>query len=231
MRKRTQFYLRVLCYLFVSGLALGLSLKADDILTVTDEDGRKVFVNTGENQVKGERATPPRAPAKANKTVQPTPEISNLVDQTASRLQVDPQLVHAIIKVESEYNPHAISRKGAMGLMQLIPETAQQLGVANPFNPKQNIEGGVAHLKHLLNRFGGDLPLSIAAYNAGEGAVERSGGIPAFAETQDYVRKVTGLYQSGSSQSGANAAGNKTPAALIIRFVDERGIVHYSNVE
>jgi len=231
MHRRTQFYLRIASCLFVSGLALSLSLRADEIVTVTDEDGRKVFVNTGETPAKVERAASPRAPAKVSSKVQPTAEITSLVDQAASRLQVDPQLVHAIIKVESEYNPHAVSRKGAMGLMQLIPETAQQLGVANPFNPKQNIEGGVAHLKHLLDHFGGDLPLSIAAYNAGEGAVERSGGIPAFAETQDYVRKVTDLYQSGSSQTGANAAGNKVQATPIIRFVDDRGLVHYSNVE
>ena len=74
-----------------------------------------------------------------------------MVEQTASRHQIDPQLVHAIIKVESEYDPKAVSRKGAMGLMQLIPETAQRFGVANPFNPKENIEGGVSYLKHLLD--------------------------------------------------------------------------------
>jgi soluble lytic murein transglycosylase-like protein len=115
-----------------------------------------------------------------------------------------------------------------MGLMQLIPDTAQRFGVENPFNPKENIEGGVSFLRHLLDRFGGDLPLSLAAYNAGEGAVQRSGGVPSFAETKDYVRKVTNIYQSGS---GANAAGNKPQSSPIVRYVDERGVVHYTNVE
>jgi soluble lytic murein transglycosylase-like protein len=161
----------------------------------------------------------------------PPPEISHLVEQTASRLQVDPQLVHAIIKVESEYDPKAVSRKGAMGLMQLIPETAERFGVENPFNPKENIEGGVSYLRYLLDHFGGDLSLSLAAYNAGEGAVQRFGGIPSFAETRDYVRKVTNIYQSGPPLSGTNASRNNPQASPIIRYVDEQGVVHYSNVE
>ena len=120
-----------------------------------------------------------------------------MVEQTANRFKVDPELVHAIIRVESGYDPQAISSKGAMGLMQLIPATAQRFGVANPFDPKQNIEGGVNYLKYLLNLFGGNLPLSLAAYNAGEHTVQRSGGIPAIPETQNYVRKITGIYQPG----------------------------------
>ena len=180
---------------------------------------------------KAELATRAIRPAKAGNASLPPPEINDLVEQTASRLQIDPQLVHAIIKVESEYDPKAVSRKGAMGLMQLIPETAQRFGVENPFNPKENIEGGVSYLKHLLDLFGGDLSLSLAAYNAGEGAVQRFGGIPSFAETRHYVRKVTDIYQSVSPQSGTNAAGNKPQASPIIRYVDERGVVHYSNVE
>jgi len=111
-----------------------------------------------------------------------------------------------------------------MGLMQLIPETAQRFGVENPFNPRENIEGGVSYLKHLLDLFGGDLSLSLAAYNAGEGAVQRFGGIPSFAETRNYVRKVTNIYQSAP-------LGDKPQASPIIRYVDERGVVHYSNVE
>jgi soluble lytic murein transglycosylase-like protein len=231
MHKRTQFCIKVLTCLFLWGLSFSRPVWADEIVTVTDENGRKIFVNTGETRAKGEWTTSAQSPVKAGSTSKPTPEISHLVEQTASRLQVDPQLVHAIIKVESGFDPKAVSRKGAMGLMQLIPETAQRFGVENPFNPKENIEGGVSYLKHLLDRFGGDLPLSLAAYNAGEGAVQRSGGIPSFAETQDYVRKVTNIYQSGPSQPGANAAENKPQAPPIIRFVDERGVVHYSNVE
>jgi soluble lytic murein transglycosylase-like protein len=231
MHKRTQSYLKILGCLFVWALSLSRPAWADEIVTITDEYGRKIFINTGETRPKGGLGTRVILPARAGKAPLPPPEITHLVRQTASRLQVDPQLVHAIIEVESEYDPKAISRKGAMGLMQLIPETAQRFGVENPFNPKENIEGGVSYLKHLLDLFGGDLPLSLAAYNAGESAVQRFGGIPSYAETQDYVRKVTNIYQSGSPQSGANLAGNKLQASPIIRYVDERGVVHYSNVE
>jgi hypothetical protein len=217
--------------LFVVGLLLARPACADDIVTITDEHGRRIFINTSEIGAQGRLAMPVIRPAKAGSLSLPPPEISHLVEQTASRLQIDPQLVHAIIKVESEYDPKAVSRKGAMGLMQLIPETAQRFGVENPFNPKENIEGGVSYLKHLLGLFGGDLFLSLAAYNAGEGAVQRFGGIPSFAETQDYVRKVSNIYQSGPPLSGTNGAGNKPQASPIIRSVDERGVVHYSNVE
>ena len=231
MHNRTQSCLMVFACLVVWGLSLSRPACAGEIVSITDEHGRKIFINTGDARAKGEMATRAIQPVKADNASPPSPEINDLVEQTASRHQIDPQLVHAIIKVESEYDPKAVSRKGAMGLMQLIPETAQRFGVANPFNPKENIEGGVSYLKHLLNLFGGDLSLSLAAYNAGEGAVQRFGGIPSFAETRDYVRKVTDIYQSVSPQSGTNASGNKTQASAIIRYVDERGGVHYSNVE
>jgi soluble lytic murein transglycosylase-like protein len=231
MHKRTQFRLTVLACLVVWGLSLARPVWAGEIVTITDEQGRRIYINLGETQANGGRTTSVHAPAKAANSVLPTPEISHLVEQAANRVQVDPQLVHAIIKVESEYDPKAVSRKGAMGLMQLIPETAQRFGVENPFNPKQNIEGGVSYLKHLLNRYGGDLSLSLAAYNAGEGAVERFGGIPSFAETKGYVQKVTNIYQTASPQSGTNAAGSKPLPPPITRYVDERGVVHYSNVE
>jgi soluble lytic murein transglycosylase-like protein len=227
MLKRTQYRLMVFACLFVCGLSLTRPMWAEEIVTITDEHGRKIFINTGETRAKGGWAAPVLPRAKVGNAFAPSPQISHLVEQTASRLQVDPQLVHAIIEVESEYDPKAISRKGAMGLMQLIPETAQRFGVENPFNPKENIEGGVSYLRHLLDHFGGDLSLSLAAYNAGENAVQRYGGIPSFAETRDYVRKVTNIYQSGP----ANASGNKQQAPPIVRYVDERGVVHYSNVE
>jgi soluble lytic murein transglycosylase-like protein len=204
---------------------------ADQIVTITDEHGRKIFINTGGTRSQAGAAASALRPGKADNAPLSSTEINDAVEQTANRLQIDPQLVHAIIKVESEYDPKAVSSKGAMGLMQLVPATAQRFGVENPFNVKQNIEGGVSYLKHLLNLFGGDLPLSLAAYNAGENAVQRSGGIPSFAETRDYVRKVTDLYQSVSPPSGTNAAVKKPQPSPIIRYVDERGVVHYSNVE
>ncbi len=182
----TQSCLKASACMLLWGLAFSLPLWADEIVTITDQNGRRIFINAGETHPKNNWKSNPPSAGKPG-TAAPTPEISNLVEQTANRLQVDPQLVDAIIKVESQYDPMALSNKGAMGLMQLIPETAQRFGVANPFDPKDNIQGGVSYLRHLLDLFEGDLPKSLAAYNAGEGAVERSGGIPSYSETKDYV--------------------------------------------
>jgi len=125
-------------------------------------------------------------------------EIDDLAAGAGRQFGVDPQLVRAVIQVESNYNTNAVSRKGARGLMQLIPDTARRFGVKNSFDPRQNIAGGVAYLKHLLELFSGNVSLAVAAYNAGENAVLRVGGVPPFPETIDYVRKVTGLYGIGS---------------------------------
>jgi soluble lytic murein transglycosylase-like protein len=114
-----------------------------------------------------------------------------IIEQAAQRHRVDPRLVHAVITVESRYRANARSRKGAMGLMQLMPATARELQVADPYDPVANIEGGVRHLRHLLDRF--EVPLAVAAYNAGAGAVRRFGGVPPFRETQNYVRQVLRL--------------------------------------
>src|SRR5436190_969756 len=118
-------------------------------------------------------------------------EIEAAIDQAASRHNVDPGLVRAVIKVESNFNPNAVSRKGAMGLMQLMPFTARELKVSNPFDPEQNVDAGVRHLKHLLDNFGGDVRLTLAAYNAGAGAVARNSGIPPYSETRSYVKRIT----------------------------------------
>lgn len=114
-----------------------------------------------------------------------------LVEAAARRHRVDPRLVHAVITVESRYQARARSRKGAMGLMQLMPATARELQVADPWDPAANIDGGVRHLKQLLERF--DVHLAVAAYNAGAGAVRKFGGVPPFRETQSYVRQVLKL--------------------------------------
>ena len=121
---------------------------------------------------------------------------ADLVHRIAHAGGVEPDLVKAIIRVESNFNPFAVSRKGAQGLMQLMPTTAANHAVGNSFDPEQNITGGVRYLRKLLDLFGGDLRLALAAYNAGENAVARYRGIPPYRETREYVRKVLWLYRS-----------------------------------
>jgi hypothetical protein len=117
----------------------------------------------------------------------------DIIDRVSAEQEVDPKIVRAVIAVESAFQLRARSRKGAMGLMQLMPETARQYGVVNPYDPASNIEAGIKHLKFLLQRFSSSLPLALAAYNAGEAAVQRFGGIPPYAETRSYVAAILKL--------------------------------------
>jgi len=154
-------------------------------------------------------------------------EIDAAIEQAASRHNVDPNLVRSVIKVESNFNPNAVSRKGAMGLMQLMPQTARQLRVKNPFDPEQNVDAGVRHLKQLMESFGGDVKLTLAAYNAGAGAVNRSAGIPHYAETRNYVRRITDLYYNGN---GWNMLSNPLRSPVKVQR-DSRGVLYISNVD
>jgi hypothetical protein len=116
------------------------------------------------------------------------------VDEKARLHNIDPQLVKAVIRAESNWNPYAVSPKGALGLMQLMPSTAALLGVANPLDPVENIDGGVRYLKHMIERFNGNLTLALAAYNAGPKLVEKKGMVPSIPETVAYVKKVLQYY-------------------------------------
>ncbi len=154
-------------------------------------------------------------------------ELDKLIDETAARHGIDPNLVRAVIKVESNYNPRAVSRKGAMGLMQLMPSTARKLNVNNPFDPKQNLEGGVKHLSELLSAYNGNVPLSLAAYNAGANAVARSGGVPNYTETRNYVRRITELYGNGR---GMQYLHGPTSAPIRV-YRNSDGVLTFSNVD
>ena len=121
-------------------------------------------------------------------------QIGNLVKNISAKYNVDEKLVNAVIRQESGFNPKAKSKAGAMGLMQLMPATARGLGVKDPYNPVQNIEGGVKHLSGLLKRYNGNVILALAAYNAGGGAVDKYHGVPPYKETQNYVKSILANY-------------------------------------
>ena len=133
------------------------------------------------------------APAPARSA---TETFASFVERATQRNRVDPALVRAVIANESGFDARAVSSAGAQGLMQLMPATAAAYGVANPFDPAQNVLGGTSYLRDLLDRFGGDFRSALAAYNAGPGAVARYGGVPPFAETRAYVERVMATYRS-----------------------------------
>ena len=172
-------------------------------------------------------------------TPEPSPEapptgISEAVDRIAAQHQISPQLIHSVIKVESNYNPYAVSSKGAQGLMQLIPSTARRFGVSNSFNPVENIQGGARYLKYLLDLYGGNYPLALAAYNAGEAAVARYGGVPPYAETQNYLVQVHKRLEEAQKTVAKPKVQEAKPAeaapagpAHIVEMVQPDGTVRY----
>ena len=153
-------------------------------------------------------------------------EIDSSIVMAAARHNVDPNLVRAVVKVESNFNSNAVSSKGAIGLMQLMPKTARELKVKNPFDPDQNVDAGVRHLKYLLESYNGDVNLTLAAYNAGEGAVRRSAGVPHYSETQNYVRRITNLYYGGFDLSPSGASHDPVRVQR-----DARGVLYISNTD
>jgi hypothetical protein len=154
-------------------------------------------------------AAPTQKPPE-QKTTDPgilAPGISAAVEQAAVEHELPAELIRSVIQVESNYNPFAVSPKGALGMMQLVPETARRFGVSDAFNPVENIRGGAKYLKYLLDLYHGDYGLALAAYNAGEGAVAKHGGVPPYAETRKYVESV----QTRFTAAVKNRTGKPAP--------------------
>jgi soluble lytic murein transglycosylase-like protein len=184
-------------YLLLLSFFAGLWLTppgAADVYVYKDKQGVLTFTNVPTHQ--GFRRVIREGYASASSLGSSANSYEDLIRSASDRHSVDPDLIRAVIKVESDFDSSARSNKGAMGLMQLMPETARLHNVVDLYNPSANIDGGVRHLKLLLGRYQGDLELSLAAYNAGIKAVEKHGGIPPFAETREYVRRVLSYYQS-----------------------------------
>ena len=203
----TRMGVRALASLFLA--LLPVLAEAGDVRVVVGASGRKVILNENSAQ---------RTRRLSGKLVPvPDTDLQPLIDRHSGNQNLDPKLVQALIQAESGYNVRAVSNKGAIGLMQLMPSTASLLNVQNPYDPDDNIRGGTRYLRQMLDRFAGRLELAVAAYNAGPGAVERHGGIPPFAETRAYVRRVLSLYQGADLGLPASSSSLVTAASGIRR--------------
>ncbi|HTJ83947.1 MAG TPA: lytic transglycosylase domain-containing protein [Polyangiaceae bacterium] len=190
-----------------------------DIYSFVDDEGTVHFTNSASHDSRyklyvkstSKRTKGPRfsgtAIAPSDRSMDRFTRYDKWIRQAATLYQLPEELVRAVIKVESDYDPRAVSSAGAIGLMQLMPETAARMQVRDPYDPRENIFGGVRYLRVLANLMNGDLDLTIAAYNAGEGAVTRAGGIPNYPETQDYVVRVRTYYAAFRSTRDVVAAG------------------------
>jgi soluble lytic murein transglycosylase-like protein len=201
MQRRT----RLTTFLILGTLAFCARPTKAQIAKVVDNSGRRFFINANPplsaKLSAAKQHTNIYLPAEASLTGRSRPAmdvdrdgVEKLVREAAERHRMDPALVRAVIETESNWNPKAYSHRGAGGLMQLIPTTAQRYGAYDVFDPQQNIDAGVKYLRTLLERYHGNLDLALAAYNAGEGAVDRAHGVPSFRETRDYVQKVQNAY-------------------------------------
>jgi len=191
----------VFCAAVLLGLTLGILFPAGparaDIYRYTDENGVMHITNLPTSPNYKLWIKERRVIIKAGIDMT---KYGPLIQKASDKYKVDYSLVKAVIKAESNFNHKAVSPKGAQGLMQLMPKTASTLQVKDSFEPESNIEGGVKYLRYLMNLYNGHLPLALAAYNAGEKAVARYGGIPPYAETQGYVRRVMALYKQYSAE-------------------------------
>jgi hypothetical protein len=207
-----------------------------DIYKYVDENGVLCYTDAPfgkkANRVIKEKAeTTPDQQQPAQTDSKGNTDYHGIVHEKAAVYNIDPSLIKAVIKTESNWNSRAISRKGAIGLMQLMPTTASEMNVRNPFNPEENIEGGTKYLKYLLERFNGDLTLALAAYNAGPKTVEKFGLVPPITETKQYVSKVLSLYNGKTTYplTGDDSAKKENKREPIYKIILGDGTVLFTN--
>lgn len=166
-------------------------LGTDDNVSVPDKSAAKEFKAILDEKMGENKETVEKTTFKNSRE-----DIENLINKYAQKNNLDPDFIKAVVKQESGFNPDAKSKCGAMGLMQLMPQTAKGLGVIDAFDPEQNIDGGTRYLKSMMNRFNNDPKLALAAYNAGPAAVQKYGDIPPYRETQNYVKNILSSYEA-----------------------------------
>ncbi len=201
----------------ILGILSSSSLWADSMGSSVDKTGSKTFTNMGNGQNSTE--------------ADPRTRYISLINEWAPRYDLDANLVEAVVAVESNYDRFAVSRKGAQGLMQLIPATAKRFGVRNAFDPADNIRGGIRYLNFLMSYFQGNLEHVLAAYNAGENTVVRYHGVPPYPETQKYIRKVTSLYHALNSATAPAPVKWPRGKFRLKRVILPNGSILFTNTE
>ncbi|MCK5878300.1 MAG: lytic transglycosylase domain-containing protein [Holophagae bacterium] len=222
--------------LIVLSVIITLTLPcSSQIYTYRDKNGHLVLTDApqGNHRVRKTRSSKNGKAVHTSRShhgplVSKDHEINRLVEKYSVLHDIDDRLLHAVIRAESDYDRNAISRKGAMGLMQLMPKTGKQYGVENFFNPEENIRAGAKYLKSLLDRYFGDTKMALAAYNAGITAVDRYNGIPPFRETKNYVSKILNMVNGGDSSDSINFS--RPQRTTIYRYTDSNGRICLTNI-